>query len=116
MNEPTLFDPPTIDESASKVATDDAIERVGQGAGEAWKVRALAAIHSVCRENDEFIVDAVWETGLDRPANGRALGHVMRTARVKGWFEATGKHRPSAQVQCHRNPRAVWRSLLRDAR
>jgi hypothetical protein len=105
--QPSLFDQPTAD-----AARDEAIARVDAHASPNWKAEALEAVRSLCERQPEFIADDVWETGLPRPAEGRALGAVMMRATRLGFCVGTNEFRKSAQVQCHSNYRRVWRSLL----
>lgn len=105
-----------INFTAAKEARDEGMERAEAHADLAWQRKALAAVMRVCLAKPSFICDDIWEAGLERPKEPRALGAVMGQAVKKGICERTGEYRPSAQVSCHNNPRAVWRSRLFVAR
>lgn len=94
------------------VARDHAISTVEEHAVPEWVAFARHVVTQVAREHEWFISDAVWEAGLGKPPNARALGSVMTWARREGLIEPTNEFRPSAQKGCHRMPRRVWHSLI----
>ena len=91
---------------------DEGIQRADDHADPDWKDAALEAVHQTALALYEFIVDDVWERLGSRPAEGRAMGAVMKKAVSEGWIEATNLYKPSVQPQCHANPRRVWRSKV----
>ena len=98
--------------TAAEQARDEAIARVDANADAGWKAEALRMILVVGRQKRTFIADDVWDAGLERPDEGRALGAILQRAHRLGYIEPTGEYRPSNQRQCHSNRRSVWRSLV----
>ncbi len=116
MTQGRLFlDRPVIDRREARNRTDVAVSRVRQGASSAFLLAASEAIVKVARVQATFICDDVWQalsgSGVQTQDN-RALGAAMRAAVRDGVIEPTAEFRPSAQVQCHSNPRRVWRSRV----
>ena len=102
----------TLDDALTRAARDEAIGRAERHASDDWKHRAYDAVREVCRTHESWIIDAVWATGLDKPAEPRALGAVVLQAARDGLCEKTREYRASAQPTTHGNPRVVWRSLI----
>lgn len=101
---------------AARQARDEAIARVDAHANPEWKEEALRAIHTLAQRAASFTCDDVWETGLPKPHEGRALGSVMLRAARLGYIERTTEYVTSTQKGNHANRRVVWRSrLCRDA-
>lgn len=104
-----------FDFDASRAAARAGEERAHAAATSDWKDAALHAVRRVCAKRQDFIVDDVWKVldawGLERPPEGRAMAGVLRKAHAEGLCEKTGQYRASSQVQCHSNPRMVWRAL-----
>lgn len=110
MNEPTLFDGPLGEALAT-----EAIARADDHADGAWKETALAAVFLCARWLPELTTDDVWallDDSDESTHERRALGGTMRQAARAGWIEATDRTRKSKRPVCHRNPKAVWRSLV----
>lgn len=118
MSETTLFrldipaGPQTINLPAAQEARDRGMARAELGAPIGWHERAMAAIRRTCEKHADFIVDDIWMELNERPEEARAMGPMVLAAVKLGWCEATERYQPSAQVQCHGNPRRVWRSLI----
>lgn len=93
-------------------ARDAAIATAEKHAVPEWIAFARHVVEQVARANEYFISDAVWEAGLGKTTNARALGAVMTWARREGLIEPTDRVRRSAQKGCHGMPRRVWRSLV----
>jgi hypothetical protein len=132
MDEPTLFDVPAIPPAPSTVigepgfrpvrtvdaallraeneARDAAIERVEAHADDDWKAAALAAVELAARTRETFTGDDVWNMGLPKPREARALGPVMLGAARAGLITRTDEVRDSTQPGCHRGLVRVWRS------
>lgn len=96
-------------------ALADALQTVDDHANPSWVLYARHVVEQVARTNRTFIVDAVWEAGLGKPAEARAIGAVMKWAQRERLIAPTPEFRPSAQRGCHRVPRRVWRSLVFEA-
>lgn len=80
----------------------------------AFAAAADAAIRRVAAERAAFIVDDVWGYMPEGPrtVDGRAMGAAMQRAARAGVIAPTPEYWPSAQPQCHANPRRVWRSRV----
>lgn len=104
----------TFDKPRAREARDAALERVEAHAAPDFNSLARAAIERVARRRPAFIVDEVWkELGATAPTHEkRAMGAAMQAARREGVIEPTESFEASAQVQCHANPRRVWRSRV----
>jgi hypothetical protein len=89
-----------------------AIQSADDHSNPSWNLYARHVIEHVARTNATFISDAVWDAGLGKPPEARALGAVMRWAQREGLIAPTNETRPSAQAGCHQMPRRVWRSLV----
>lgn len=98
--------------STEQLSLEDALRRVEEHSPEGWIAFARYVVEQVARTNATFISDAVWEAGLGKTSNARALGPVMIWARKEGLIAPTGEFRKSAQAGCHGMPRRVWRSLI----
>lgn len=88
------------------------IEATTAAAGEEWREAAERMVEHLALTQAEFNADDLWEAGLERPRESRALGGVMRAARKAGIIEPTGRYVPSRIKGCHSGPKAVWRSLV----
>jgi hypothetical protein len=103
-----------LDLSAAQVARDRAVAVVEANASEAFSVQAFSALCAVAAREETLIVDDIWvELGEDAPEtrDKRAMGAVMQRGRREKVIAPTNDFRPSAQKQCHANPRRVWRTL-----
>ena len=98
--------------SEAKANRDEAMDRVSRGASEEWKQTALTLVQALCQLRSTFTADDVWEAGLQRPREPRALGPVMKRAQGLGYCEFSGQYVLSRQPKCHAHPRQVWRSLI----
>lgn len=118
MNQGRLFtEPPDLNVSAATAARDRAVRRAEENADPRFTECAWRAIQRVAGRCQFFIVDDVWrEMQVDGLIPGtpdkRAMGAVMMRAVRAGYIKRTAEYQPSAQPQCHSNPRRVWRSLL----
>lgn len=91
---------------------DSIIEAAGNAAGEMWRAEALRVVEDLALTSSTFTADDVWEAGLEKPREGRALGAVMRQARSAGFLEPTDTYVPSRIRSNHSKPQRVWRSLV----
>lgn len=97
-------------EHGADIAADKA-DSIADG----WKLSALESVRRYALDHgDSFVVDAV---GLAVPdgADPRAVGHIMLTARRRGWIVSCGYSRTS-KVSGHAGPRALWKSAIFQAR
>lgn len=106
---PGLF-PPT----PAATARDRALAQVADHACEGFIDLAVLAVERVARKRAAFIVDDVWAEFDDAATthDKRAMGPVMAIARQLGYIAPTADFVASKQVQCHANPRRVWKSLI----
>lgn len=105
---------PTFNAPEARAARDEAIDRVVEHADGDFIDQAIIAIGRVAATREEFIVDEVWKE-IDPSAQThekRAMGAAMQMAKKGGLIAPTDRFSPSEQVQCHANPRRVWRSLV----
>lgn len=65
-------------------ARDEAIEAVDRAADPEWKAEALAAVREMALRRDEFTSDDVWDAGLAKTREDRALGPIARRAGARG--------------------------------
>lgn len=77
-----------------------------------WADKAYAAAIQVAKDKPEFTPDDIWATGLQKPAEARALGGVMRRASRNKLIEKTGRSQPTTQPESHGTDVTVWRSLV----
>jgi hypothetical protein len=96
----------------TKRVTNRAIAKAAAGASEAWKAEALDKIYDVAYEQATLTPDDIWDAGLEKPREPRALGAVVRRAASLGFIEPTDKFVASRMKSQHRNPLRVWRSLV----
>ncbi|MEU9975059.1 hypothetical protein [Streptomyces sp. NPDC051014] len=96
----------TLDAQKSR---DAAIAQVDANADDAWKRYALGFIAEVSADLDEFTTDDLWDAGLIKPREPRALGPVMRRAAKRGLIATTGEFRASRYRNCA--PLPVWASV-----
>jgi hypothetical protein len=108
---------PRLDPAAAAEGREIGAMLAEDSAGLLWREEALAAVKACCLAHAEFIVDDVWQyLQAPTPPDGRAMGSIILRAAREGWCEGTPTYRPSAQPQCHANPRRVWRSKLHQPR
>ena len=92
--------------------TNEAIEKVSQGTDPQWRESALDALYKCACQNNTFTVDEVWAFLSEKTRENRAMGAIMRRGVKLNWIEPTGEFVLSSQIQCHRGPRTLWRSLI----
>lgn len=93
----------------TKLAVEGA-RSAAAGAGESWIADAKAAVLLAAESKPaSFTSDDVWATGLEKPKEPRALGHVMAILSRDGAIAKTGEYRKTEQVSRHAAPIAVWR-------
>lgn len=95
---------------SAAVVTHDALTAVEANTDDGWAATALDFIERYLRGHATMFVDDLWEAGLPRPTEARALGPVMRRAVANGWMAKTKEARPS--VASHLSLKPVWMSLI----
>jgi hypothetical protein len=87
------------------------IARAAEG-NEEWVGTLLAVIQRYAK-GFEFSTDRLWweVKNLDPPRDGRAMGAVMRQAKLSGLVEETGEYTKSIRPECHRRPIPSWRRI-----
>lgn len=98
---------PTI--TAAVKSRDAAITQVDANADESWKAHALGFVAQVSAQLGKFTTDDLWDAGLIKPLEPRALGPVMLRAAKRGLIEATGEYRKSRYRNCA--PLPVWAAV-----
>lgn len=105
------------DPNAGKAERDESMEQVDRAADPDWKEAAYRAITEIARRQDTLTSDDVWfaliDAGEPTPDEPRALGPLMRSAMTSKVIVPTGDYAESRRAVAHRNPKRVWRSLLR---
>src|SRR3990167_2215984 len=91
---------------------DAALEAVEAGAPIGWSFHALRVVERIARARERFTPDDIWEAGLDKPPEPRALGPVMIRAVKDGICERLDEWMPSQIPTQHKTPIRVYRSLL----
>ena len=95
---------PTITDAVK--SRNAAIAQVDANADAEWKAYALGFIAELSGRVDEFTTDDLWDAGLIKPREPRALGPVMRRAAKRGLISTTGEFRKSRYRNCA--PLPVW--------
>lgn len=85
------------------------------GLGADWTAVAERAVLTVAKRRRFFTTDEVWATGLEPPAEPRALGAVLKRAAGFGFIERTDRFRATRRRSRRGAPVAIWRSLLKPA-
>lgn len=94
-------------------ARDAALERVDAAADPEWKDTALEAVYQVCRTHLVFTSEDVWNAGLAKPREPRALGPVLKRATAMGWCHPTVGFVTSSMTTRHAAPVRQYRSLVK---
>ena len=106
----TINDP----DSAIQVIKDVAVDAAASGADRDWYSTAIRGVRVLATRRQYLTSDDVWEwmrpLKLTTPDN-RAMGSVMRTARVDEVIKPTNDFRISERSVCHGRPIRVWQSL-----
>lgn len=109
MEQETMFDA----QLGAKLA-DDGIRRADEHADRDWKQEAYEAVADLALFCDHFTTDDVHERLAGATTHEpRAMGAIMRRAARDGLIEATDRYVASDRAVAHRNPKRVWRSLVR---
>ena len=94
------------------IAKEKGMDRVEEGAHNAWKMQAMEAIWKCAKNNHLFMVDDVWKFLDGTTYDNRAMGPMITKAKSLNWIRPTEHFRTSASVKSHGNPRRVWESLI----
>ena len=100
-----------LDLEKSKEARDEALERVAAAMLEAWYDKAAAVVEHLAKAGVPFTSDDVWETGLPKPKEPRALGVVFKRAHDSGLIVPTGQWQLTSQTLRHAAPIRVWKGV-----
>jgi hypothetical protein len=89
------------------------------GASDEWKERMLEAVRDTARQYEKLSSNHVMrlarERGIPEHTEMRAMGGIMKKAATNGWIEPTKTmptHEPGDNPMCHKNPKALWDSLI----
>ena len=107
MTQRGLFDP---DEGRAR--RDEGMANADDHANPDWRDRALEAVYQLAASKPVFCAEDVWERGLEKPREPRALGPVMMRAAKLGYCRGTMQHRNSRMVTQHATPVRVYESLI----
>lgn len=88
---------------------DDAMARVDGAADEQWRIDAWEFVRRYLSTHPFMCTDDLWDAGLPRTRENRALGPLIMRAARAGWIVKDG-YRPSTRR--HLTPQVVWRSLI----
>jgi hypothetical protein len=94
---------PTMDDAIA--ARDEGMARADRNASGAWKDAAYSLVARLNR-GTRFTADSVWDLGLPKPRNPRALGPVIMRLRREGVIQWTGLFTPSRYR--HATPMRIW--------
>ena len=100
------------DMSESRLAKEEAIDRVERHANEEWKEAAFRVGVWVAGQKQFITSDDIWlnlEVHL-QTHEPRAMGAIMRRLAREGYIEVTDRYRPSVRLECHMRKIQVWRS------
>ncbi|MEE4717850.1 hypothetical protein V2K69_17615 [Pseudomonas alliivorans] len=81
-------------------------------ADKAWSDEAYEIVIKVAKDKKEFTSDDIWAAGLQKPEEARALGGVMRKARIRGVIEKTGRSQCTTQPESHGADINIWMSKI----
>ena len=94
----------------SKQARDEGMDRVDRAAPLSWKVYADAFIDLFLRAHRTMHCDELWDAGLSKPPELRALGPRFQAAARAGKMRKTGRMKKS--YHSHMTEKPVWESLI----
>lgn len=96
--------------TAAEEARDAALVSAERNAPPEWKDVAFEFVTEYLRTHETMFVEDLWEAGLEKPHEMRAVGAViMRVARL-GMIVKSERRRP--RVLGHATEGIVWRSLV----
>lgn len=75
---------------------------------DSWEDEAKAALRAIAATGEPFTSDDLWGQGLRKPAEPRALGHVLRWAHGEGVIKPTGVYIRSRAESRHRPEVKQW--------
>lgn len=102
--------PDLLSYAEAEAARDAGMTTAETSAGEDWHRYAVRFIEDYAARHPLVFVDDLWEAGLERPPQPKALGPAVRAAARAGIIEKTGDYRPSRSSNLL--PKPVWRSLV----
>jgi len=79
---------------------------------EEWAKKAYETVCQVAKEKPKFIPDDIWNAGLSKPEEARALGPVMARCKNDGIIRKTGKVQATGQSKSHGTDVTEWESLI----
>lgn len=93
----------------------EGIQKASETAGEQWIQEALFVLKDLLRLKPSFFCDDIWEAGLHKGKQPKALGQVIRIAVKEGWIEEI-KHANGIVAfpsnSSNRQLKRVWKSNL----
>lgn len=97
---------------ASVMAGVEAAERAYDNADPEWKAHAKIVVAKCALTMKEFTSDDVWDAGLPRTRENRALGPIMARAARRGVIRDTGRVRRGRKLNHHGDVARVWESMI----
>jgi hypothetical protein len=102
--------------SATRAATEAAIQQVDEHADEVWKAAALAAVIWCARHYTTFTADEVWDqldmVGIPGPRTPSALGPIFLQAKRAGAIQSTDRWQPLSRFPRRHRALRIWFSLV----
>jgi hypothetical protein len=77
-----------------------------------WKESAFKILIEVAKAHSEFKPDQIWEAGLPKPEEARALGAVMTRGKKEKIIRKTGRVGATTQPESHNTDVTIWESLI----
>jgi hypothetical protein len=111
-----LFDPcpwhggPAKMQETGREKRDRKIQQVDGNADPAWRNEAEATVLRLAATGIDFTTSDVWESGLRRPREPRALGAVIKHLSKAGHIVPAGYYVNSREPNQNARPLCVWRS------
>lgn len=101
-----------LDPAEAARRRNEALAQVEANADGFWKEHAKATLRHIAGANRYLTSDDLWEAGLPKPREARAMGPIFLWGQRSGLIQDSGEITRSTQVNCHRMPRRIWRSLI----
>lgn len=112
--------PDPEEEKRGKERLEDALERVEENSGEAWKAIAWAAALDVVAEGHDFTSERIRQKltqwgDWPPPNDPRALGPVMKRLLREGYIESTRRFTKSVYSSSSGTNKEIFRVIRRPA-
>lgn len=102
-------------QSLLDLITDEAVQRAEDHADKNWLRSAYEMVELLASRGKPFTTDDVWDLLIEHAVPGtpepRAMGAVIRQAQSRKLIIATSEYRLSKRIECHKNPKRVWKPV-----